>query len=228
MIGSLLDHAIALTCYLLALNIESWLLLGFGLPHGSTAYVFTREYTKELQTPIHYIYDVYCATKYNVQDANCPLQKIFCLINERNVMILCSWLNFVTILLLLKIWANIQRNDSVSGIRFDLTRKSDWSTLFNARTQVPCNTPQLKLNYVYENDVQELEIKIDKKIRKKIMKLRKLKRTVWNHSVSSVYKSAMKKLEINSLHSKSNMDTYMEVNKATSNVEVLKHVQNIV
>lgn len=85
MIGSVIDHAIALTCYLTALGMETWLLLGYGLPHGSTAYVFIREYPKDLDTPIHSVYDIVTATKFGISDTFCPLQRIYCVINEHNV-----------------------------------------------------------------------------------------------------------------------------------------------
>lgn len=85
MVGSVLDHAIALTCYLLSLDAEAWLLLGFGIPHGTTAYVLLREHIKELPTPVYYIFDVVTGAKHSLQDIYCPLQKIFCLINDQNV-----------------------------------------------------------------------------------------------------------------------------------------------
>lgn len=85
MVGSVLDHAVALTCYFLSLNVEAWLLLGFGIPNGSTAYVLVREYIKEVPVPAHYVFDVISGMKYSLLDVYCPLQRIFCLINEHNV-----------------------------------------------------------------------------------------------------------------------------------------------
>lgn len=85
MIGSVIDHAIALTCYLTSLDLETWLLLGYGLPHGTTAYVLIREYNRESQIPLHFVYDLVTATKYDIMDILCPLQRIFCVINEQNV-----------------------------------------------------------------------------------------------------------------------------------------------
>lgn len=85
MVGSVLDHAIALTCHLLSLNVEAWLLLGFGIPNGTTAYVLVREYIKEVAAPVHYIFDVISGIKYSLFDIYCPLQRIFCVINDSNV-----------------------------------------------------------------------------------------------------------------------------------------------
>lgn len=79
---------------------------------------------------------------------------------------------------------------------------------------------QTKLNYFYENHVQELELRIDKKIKRKVMKFRKLQRTVWNHSVAKAYKNIMRKLEFNNLHGKSSKEAHLEVNRALGNVQV--------
>lgn len=85
MIGSVLDHAVALTCYLLSLNVEAFLLLGFGIANGNTAYVLFREYIKEVPLPVHYIFDVISGAKYSLVDVYCPLQRVFCVVNEHNV-----------------------------------------------------------------------------------------------------------------------------------------------
>lgn len=84
MIGTAIDHSIALTCFFLALNMEAWLLLGYGVPHGTTAYVLVREYDRN-NVPIHYIYDSTTALKYNLTDPLCPLQKVICVVNDTNV-----------------------------------------------------------------------------------------------------------------------------------------------
>lgn len=108
----------------------------------------------------------------------------------------------------------------MSNIRFDFTRRFDWTCLFDNKIESPTNTIQTKLNYVYEDHVQELEMRIEKKIKRKVIKMRKFERTVWNNSVAKVYKSIMRKLEFNSLHGKSNKEVYMEVKRAINDSEV--------
>lgn len=61
------------------------MLLGYGLPNGSTAYVLFREHLRGSNLPLYFIYDVVNGMKYNILDDYCPLQKIYCLINEKNV-----------------------------------------------------------------------------------------------------------------------------------------------
>lgn len=119
-----------------------------------------------------------------------------------------------------QIWGNLQRTDRISNIRFDLTRRLDWSCLFDGKTPAPTNTVQTKLNYIYEDHVQELEMRIDKKIKRKVMNMRKLERTVWNHTVAKVYKGVMRRLEFNSLHGKSSREVYLEVKRVIQDGEV--------
>lgn len=86
MVGSIYDHAVALTCYFLALKIEAWLLLGFGLPYGTTAFVLVKEYDNNPNST-YYIYDVVTSEKMSLIEPFCPLQRIYCLVNENNVSI---------------------------------------------------------------------------------------------------------------------------------------------
>lgn len=97
----------------------------------------------------------------------------------------------------LQVWANIQTTNKIQLTRFDLTRKQDWLTLFAQQVSAPTNSIQLDLNYVNTSDVKQLEIQIDKVIRKNFLKLRKQEITVWNHSVSKDLKQFLSKIEIN-------------------------------
>lgn len=85
MTGSLIDHAVTLTCFLLSLNMEVWLLLGFGIPNGMTGFVLIKETNKITNEPSYYIFEVTSGRKYSTADPFSPLQKVFCVINEHNV-----------------------------------------------------------------------------------------------------------------------------------------------
>lgn len=63
-------------------------------------------------------------------------------------------------------------------------------------------------------------MRIDKKIKKKVIKMRKLDRTVWNHQVAKDFKNIMRKLEFNRLYRKSNREVVMEVKKIINDKEV--------
>lgn len=133
----------------------------------------------------------------------------------------CHFMWCVSIWLLHKfqIWANTQRDNSVYNIRFDLTRRWDWCALFNNRIPAPSNTLQLKLNYLYNSNVKDIEMRIDKKIRRRIAKSRKTNPTIFNHSVSTTYKNILKKLELNCLQGKSNLEAHMEVSKTVPSLK---------
>jgi len=81
------DHAVLLCCFLMYLGKKAWLLLGVGIPHGPTAYVLTRE--EEQHSFNYWLWDPASGHKYSIQDSFCPLQKVFCLINDENVSV-CS------------------------------------------------------------------------------------------------------------------------------------------
>lgn len=87
MTGSIIDHAVALTCFLLALKMDVWLVLGYGIPHGSAAWVLSKEYSADQDVQTHYIYDVVRNEKYNVTDEFCTLLRIYCVVNGENVSI---------------------------------------------------------------------------------------------------------------------------------------------
>lgn len=97
MIGSINDHATALCCYLLGLKMDVWLVLGYGIPHGHAAWVFSKEYTTDQDVPTHYIYDVVQNEKYNVTDEFCTLLKIYCVLNGENVSKTLSSIIFVVL-----------------------------------------------------------------------------------------------------------------------------------
>jgi hypothetical protein len=77
------DHAVLLCCFFMHLSKKAWLLLGTGIPHGPTAYVLTRE--GEQHKFSYWLWDPASGQRYSIHDSFCPLQKVFCLINDENV-----------------------------------------------------------------------------------------------------------------------------------------------
>lgn len=82
----------------------------------------------------------------------------------------------------------------------------DWLPLFNNQITAPTNSIQQKLMHRYYDDVQEIEIKLEKKLKKTIMKLRKLQRTIWNHHISNGFKVAITKFEWSMMLPKPNFE----------------------
>ncbi|KAK5642284.1 hypothetical protein RI129_008451 [Pyrocoelia pectoralis] len=177
MIGSVTDHAVTLVCFLSSLDVDCWLLVGCGIDQGLTTYVFVRQHVTDSELPLYFLYDVTTAAKYNILDIECPLQKIYCVINAQNV------------------WANVQRTDHIDATRFEFNRKLDWLPLFNEQVTAPTHSIQQKLSYVPTPNVSLLEVKIDNKIRKKISKARTHQRTVWNFNLAKTFKNEIQKLE---------------------------------
>lgn len=70
---------------------------------------------------------------------------------------------------------------------------------------------QIKLNYWSDFNVENLEKRIEKRLRKKIMKLRKYERTVWNHSVSALFKKTMRNFEYQVLNNTSNFEVHSQL-----------------
>ncbi|XP_044269143.1 coiled-coil and C2 domain-containing protein 2A [Tribolium madens] len=208
MTGSVIDHAVALACYLLALKLEVWLLLGFGIPYGSTAYVLVKEYDNN-RVANFYVYDPVSGNKIYLTDAFCPLQRVYCLVNEHNI------------------WANIQRNDDVTVMRFDLTRRSDWLPLFTAQISAPTNSIHGKITYLPQINTEELEIILDRKIRKRFAKLRQLDRTFWNHDVSNTFKSVLGSFEQAEMYGKSNSDALEKIKESCAGFEMRGQIFNL-
>ncbi|XP_045464797.1 coiled-coil and C2 domain-containing protein 2A isoform X2 [Harmonia axyridis] len=207
--GSIIDHAVALTCFLLSLKLDVYLLLGYGLPHGSTAYVLLCEHSKETELPLYSIFDVVSGEKISILDAYCPLQRVYCVVREQNI------------------WANIQRNDNVASTRFDFSRKSDWLPLFNGDISAPTNSVHNKIVYMTRQNAEELEVMLDRKIRKLIARSRPLNRTIWNKRVSNVVKNNIHLLDYVSMHGRTNQEISIELIRNISEYNVCGYILNV-
>lgn len=60
------------------------MLLGSGIPHGSMGYVLVKETIEKSSK--YYVWDPTNGQKYSVDDSFCPLQKVYCVINDKNVI----------------------------------------------------------------------------------------------------------------------------------------------
>lgn len=108
----------------------------------------------------------------------------------------------------------------MSTIRFDLTRRSDWLPLFNNQISAPTNSVHGKISYLPAIHTDELEIVLERKIRKRFAKLRQLDRTVWNHDVSNTFKSLLGSFEQAEMYGKSNSDALQKIEECKTAFEV--------
>lgn len=102
-------------------------------------------------------------------------------------------------------WGNVQRGDDMLNINFDFSKRSDWIPLFNNKVSAPSTTIQQKLCHKVSN-TQDLEFRLEKKLRKKLANLRKLNRTIWNHHISNIFKNSMAQFELSEMNGRSNFD----------------------
>nr|CAD7600827.1 unnamed protein product [Timema genevievae] len=78
------DLAVLLYCYLIHLGEKAWVMLGHGVPYGPSAYVLTRHENSQRLVTYH-LWDPATGHNFDVRDNFCPLQKVYCLMNDENV-----------------------------------------------------------------------------------------------------------------------------------------------
>ncbi|XP_066143566.1 coiled-coil and C2 domain-containing protein 2A [Euwallacea fornicatus] len=210
MTGSVLDHCVTLTCFLLALKLEAYLVLGFGVPRGTTSYVFLIESSKATNNCQNYsILDVLSNQKFKLSDPLCPLQRIYCLANGENV------------------WGNAQRTQNPALLRFDLTRKSDWWPLFDNNHQAPTHFVNNKVDFSLNSDEEEVEREVERKLRRKLCKWRPMETTNIKIQLNEVLRSNLRHFEINIMHGRGNADAVQELIKTLSRFHVDGMVLNL-
>jgi coiled-coil and C2 domain-containing protein 2A len=77
------EHAILLCNYFLYLGKRASILLGYGIPEGSTAYVIVDEYGQE-----PHVFNASTGEQFSVKDNYLPLNSIGCIISQENVKII--------------------------------------------------------------------------------------------------------------------------------------------
>jgi coiled-coil and C2 domain-containing protein 2A len=81
LLGGEEEHAVLLCNYFLYLEKRAAILLGYGIPEGSTAYVIVFEYGRD---PI--VFNASTGEQFSVRDSYLPLTSIGCVITQENVM----------------------------------------------------------------------------------------------------------------------------------------------
>ncbi|XP_077156995.1 coiled-coil and C2 domain-containing protein 2A isoform X2 [Paroedura picta] len=169
------EHAVLLCNYFLALGKKSWLLVGNAVPEGVTAYVLTWEQN-------HYvIWNPRNGHYYGQYDSFCPLQNVGCLISGDNV------------------WFNIQQYDSPLRINFDVTKPKFWKPFFSRSFPFPglSSVQPEALFYQRADKVAALELqnRLEKILKEKIMEWRPRNLTRWNRYCTSALRHFLPLLE---------------------------------
>ncbi|XP_034250216.1 coiled-coil and C2 domain-containing protein 2A [Thrips palmi] len=175
-------HAVLLCCYLMGLGKKAWLLVGTGIPHGLTAYVFVHE--KQEQNKSHFwVWDPTAGQCYSIFDSFCPLQRVYGLVNDENI------------------WINLQKEELPRRTQFDLNRRSDWMAAFGSRRgaiSAPVGSVQpssLHYSPTSTNASNILQDKVENFLRDSLMKWRRTKITLWNRYCIATLRKLLPRLE---------------------------------
>ncbi|XP_039196879.1 protein CC2D2B [Crotalus tigris] len=190
-VGNKEEHAVLLCNYLLYIGKKAWVLLGTSVLEGKVAYVATQENGE------YFLWNPLSGHCYKQFDAFCPLQSVDCLI---------SWEN---------IWFNIQQNNSPMCTSFDISKEGFWKQLLpynfqNSKTQTV--QPE-KIFYVATDGslVDELQNRIERILKNKIMEWRSHLPTRWHRQCTSVLRQILPKLEFRNGHiTKEKEESYLE------------------
>ncbi|XP_062838246.1 coiled-coil and C2 domain-containing protein 2A isoform X3 [Anolis carolinensis] len=171
------EHAVLLCNYFLALGKKAWLLIGNAIPEGPTAYVLTWEQNQ------YVIWNPSCGRFYGQYDAFCPLQSVGCLISCDNV------------------WFNIQQYNSPPRISFDVTKSKHWKPFFSRSLPFPglASVQPEELFYQPADNAAALDLqsRIEKILKEKIMEWRPRYLTRWNRYCTSILRHFLPLLEKN-------------------------------
>ncbi|XP_072246111.1 coiled-coil and C2 domain-containing protein 2A [Leuresthes tenuis] len=169
------EHAVLLCNYFLSLGKKAWLIIGTAIPEGPTAYVLTHEQSRYL------IWNPSSSQYYGQYDTFCPLQTVGCLINADNV------------------WFNIQEYTSPMRISFDISKTNFWRPFFSRSFSHPGLSSVQPDELVYRRKdkaaAAELQDRIEKILKEKIMEWRPRHPTRWNRYCNTTLKQFLPKLE---------------------------------
>ncbi|KFW76622.1 Coiled-coil and C2 domain-containing protein 2A, partial [Phalacrocorax carbo] len=171
------EHAVLLCNYFLGMGKKAWLIIGNAIPEGSTAYVLTLEQSQ------YVIWNPSTGCFYGQYDTFCPLQNVYCLISCDNI------------------WFNMQEYDSPVRINFDISKPKLWKSFFSRSLPYPGLRSIQPEELVYQHSdkaaVMELQGRIEKILKDKIMEWRPRHLTRWNRYCTSTLRNFLPLLEQN-------------------------------
>ncbi|XP_075714376.1 coiled-coil and C2 domain-containing protein 2A [Rhinoderma darwinii] len=171
------EHAVLLCNYFLDMGKKTWLVIGNAIPEGPTTYVLTVEQNQYI------IWNPSNGRFYGQYDTFCPLQSVGCLINADNI------------------WFNIQQYDSPMSISFDTSRPKLWKPFFSRSYPNPGLSSVQPEELIYQRTdktaAMELQDRIEKLLKEKIMEWRPRHPTRWNRYCTSTLRHFLPLLEQN-------------------------------
>ncbi|KAM7113724.1 coiled-coil and C2 domain-containing protein 2A isoform 4-T6 [Ciconia maguari] len=171
------EHAVLLCNYFLGMGKKAWLIIGNAIPEGPTAYVLTLEQSQ------YVIWNPSTGYFYGQYDTFCPLQNVYCLITCDNI------------------WFNMQEYDSPVRINFDVSKPKLWKSFFSRSLPYPglCSIQPEELVYQHSDKAAAVELqgRIEKILKDKIMEWRPRHLTRWNRYCTSTLRNFLPLLEQN-------------------------------
>uniref|UniRef100_A0A4W5MGV1 Coiled-coil and C2 domain containing 2A n=1 Tax=Hucho hucho TaxID=62062 RepID=A0A4W5MGV1_9TELE len=170
------EHAVLLCNYFLSMGKKALLIIGSAIPEGPTAYVLTYEQSRYL------IWNPSSGQYYGQYDSFCPLQTVGCLVSADNV------------------WFNIQVYTSPLRMSFDITKAKLWKPFFCRAFPNPGLSSVQPEELVYQRTdkavAAELQDRVEKILKEKIMEWRPRHPTRWNRYCTSTLRHFLPKLEL--------------------------------
>ncbi|KAM6313440.1 coiled-coil and C2 domain-containing protein 2A [Aegotheles albertisi] len=171
------EHAVLLCNYFLGMGKKAWLIIGNAIPEGPTAYVLTLEQRQ------YVVWNPSTGCFYGQYDTFCPLQNVYCLISCDNI------------------WFNMQEYDSPVRMSFDISKPKLWKSFFSRSLPYPGLYSVQPEELVYRRSDKaaavELQGRIEKILKDKIMEWRPRHLTRWNRYCTSTLRKFLPLLEQN-------------------------------
>ncbi|TRY94814.1 hypothetical protein DNTS_029839 [Danionella cerebrum] len=209
------EHAVLLCNYFLSMGKRVWLIIGSALPEGPTAYVLTFEQNRYL------IWNPSTGQSYTQYDVFCPLQTIGCLVNADNTGVFQFALQdpplapsgtfffFINVadptpfyfpeLNRQIVWFNIQSYATPVRMSFDVTKPNLWKPFFSRAFPHPGISSIQPEELVYKQTDRaaaiELQDRLEKILREKLMEWRPRQPTRWNRQCIYSLRPFLPKLE---------------------------------
>ncbi|CAH0398934.1 unnamed protein product [Chilo suppressalis] len=191
--GSPLDHTILLAGYFLHLGVKCWVVMGAGLPRGSSGFVLTKyDLTSRRDVLVNdhllkskgllnkgdgylwYVYDATTGERFELRDVSCPLKTVDYIFDEDNI------------------WLNMQSSQDCENVSFDLSRSSYWMPVFDKNMFVMRQSLVTDSSlYSAPPDITALRETLESKIKTKVQKWRTHFKTVWNRYGSSLLRECL-------------------------------------
>lgn len=174
------EHAILLCNYFLTLDaVDAYVVLGYAVPEGPTAYVMTREQRSDdgggglrgllkldQEDPSIQFWNAVTGDCYSGRDSFSPLKQIDCIFNNHNV------------------WGNVQLSSNPINMMFDLANTSAWKAFFTSKREPPggspfsgpsVQVPSLEYSEISKPRAETVQSNITKALKQEIRLLRERK-----------------------------------------------------